>query len=82
MTRVLYFAEVRRVMGISEEQIDLPGEVRTAGALLAWLQRRDSIHEAALSRYVCIAVDQQHVGEDAPVYGASEVAFFPPVTGG
>lgn len=80
--RILYFASVRRVMGVGEERIDLPGEVRTAGALLVWLRKRDSIHKAALSEPLCIAVDQEHVGEDSLVDGASEVAFFPPVTGG
>ena len=28
------------------------------------------------------AVDQAHVALDAPLAGAREVAFFPPVTGG
>ena len=80
--RILYFAAVRRTLGVGEEQVAPPAEVRTAGDLLAWLRRRDGLYEAALSGQVCIAVDQQHVDEAAGLEGAGEVAFFPPVTGG
>ena len=80
--RILYFAAVRRSMGFSEETIAPPAEVRTAGALLAWLRQQDEAHHSALSGRICIAIDQQHVDAEANLNNAGEVAFFPPVTGG
>ena len=39
------------------------------------------LHGEAL-RLIRAAIDQQHVPLDAPINGAREIAFFPPVTGG
>jgi sulfur-carrier protein len=82
--KVLYFARVRQIVGHPEEQIEPPEEVRTVSDLLRWLSARSDAHAAAFAdpRGIRAAVDQTHVGFDAPVRGAREVAFFPPVTGG
>ena len=52
--------------------------------LIEHLSARDEAVAAALAerRTLRAAVDQAHVALDAPVTGAREVAFFPPVTGG
>ncbi len=77
---ILYFAWVAEATGVGEEQLDLPETVRTAGDVAAWLARRYPVFaDAAKLR---VAVDQQMAGMDAPIAGASEIAFFPPVTGG
>lgn len=80
--RVLYFAAVRRSIGVGEELLNLPENIKTAGELLAWLRNKDELHEAGLSGRVCIAVNQEHVDENMRLDGVEEVAFFPPVTGG
>ena len=80
--RILYFAAVRRSIGVGEELLDLPDNVQTAGELLTWLRSKDELHEVALSGRVCIAVDQKHVDDSVRLDGVDEVAFFPPVTGG
>lgn len=80
--RVLYFAAVRRNIGVGEELLDLPENIKTAGELLAWLRSKDELHKAGLSGRVCIAVNQEHVDENMRLDGVEEVAFFPPVTGG
>ena len=80
--KILYFAAVRRSIGIGEESVAPPDDITTAGELLQWLRQQDEQHEAGLSGRVCIALDQEHVDENASIKGIEEIAFFPPVTGG
>lgn len=79
---VLYFAWLR-------ERIGLPREtVRTGAAtvreLVAELAARDDWRGAAFADMTAVrcAVDQELADLDAPLAGAREVAFFPPMTGG
>ena len=82
--KVLYFARVRQMVGKSEEEIDVPAGIATVGALIDWLKARDEgyAHAFADLRVVRAAIDQTHAQFDAPINGAREIAFFPPVTGG
>lgn len=66
------------------EEVDVPPEVATVADLIVFLSGRDAAVAAALAdrRTLRAAVDHTHVGLDASVAGAREVAFFPPVTGG
>jgi len=82
--KLLYFAWVREKAGLAEESVDLPAEARTVSDLIAWLRTRGPEYVAAFERADVIraAIDQTHVKHDAPVQGAREIAFFPPVTGG
>lgn len=81
---LLYFAWVRQKVGRSEEQIDLPAGVVTVDDLIAYLRSRGGGYADAFADPARLraAVDQEHVGFDATVDSADEVAFFPPVTGG
>jgi sulfur-carrier protein len=82
--KVLYFARFRQLIGRSSEDVVLPAEVNTVGDLLSYLSRIDNGCAAAFSnlKLVRAAVNQNHVGLDHTLAGATEVAFFPPVTGG
>ena len=82
--KILYFAWVRQKVGLAEEVVSPPGEVRDVAGLMAWLSDRTPGHAAAfaLPRQVRAAVNQEFAGADAPVAANDEVAFFPPVTGG
>jgi molybdopterin synthase sulfur carrier subunit len=82
--KVLYFAWLRDHVGTGEETVEPPGDVRTVGALMAWLSGRSAGHARAFAdpAVVRCAVDQDFAGLDADVVAAREVAFFPPVTGG
>lgn len=82
--KILYFAWVRERVGVGEEDITLPQHVTTIGSLIDWLKTRGENYQAAFQdlRAIRAAVDQNHVQLDAPLNGAREVAFFPPVTGG
>jgi sulfur-carrier protein len=82
---IIYLAWVREMTGIADEQLDsLPANIGTPAQLASWLARRSEGHAQAFadpSRLRC-AVDQIMVPLDAPLGAASEIAFFPPVTGG
>ena len=82
--RLLYFAWVRERVGKAEEQIDPPAGVATVGELMAWLARRDEQYAYAFenAKVIRAAIDRNHVRSDAAIAGASEIAFFPPMTGG
>lgn len=82
--RILYFAWVRQKVGMAEEEVSPPPEVRDVAGLVAWLSARSSGHAAAFAqaRQIRAAVNQEFATPDAPVAAGDEVAFFPPVTGG
>ena len=82
--KLLYFAWVRQKIGLSEEQISVPSDVTTVGALIEFLRRRGAGYEAAFQNPALLrcAVNQEHTKFDARVGPDDEVAFFPPVTGG
>lgn len=82
--KILYFARIRQIAGKTSEEVDVPASVVTVSDLIEHLSARDEAVAAALAerRTLRAAVDQNHVALDAPVAGAREVAFFPPVTGG
>jgi len=82
--KLLYFAWVREKAGRAEEEVELPAGAETVADVIAWLKTRGSEFEAAFERGEIIraAIDHTHVKHTAPVAGAREIAFFPPVTGG
>jgi molybdopterin synthase sulfur carrier subunit len=82
--RLRYFAWVRERIGHPEEEVDLPAGIGDVAALITWLAGRDEGYAAAFAQPSVIraAIDREHVPHDAPLAGAREVAFFPPMTGG
>ncbi|OFX01462.1 MAG: molybdopterin converting factor subunit 1 [Alphaproteobacteria bacterium RIFCSPHIGHO2_12_FULL_66_14] len=82
--KVRYFAWMKRTVGLAEEEVALPDEVRTVGDLVVWLRARSAGHAEALAAGAAFgaAVDQRTATFDAPLAKAREVAFFPPFTGG
>ncbi|MBD9371726.1 molybdopterin converting factor subunit 1 [Rhizobium sp. ARZ01] len=84
MTKLVYFAWVRERIGRDEEEIDLPGHVRTAGDLLKHLKTLGEEYEIALEHenVIRVAVNHEHVEHRESIEGALEIALFPPMTGG
>ena len=82
--RILYFAWLRERVGKPEEEIEAPAGVATVGDLIAWLAGRGEEYAHAFDnpRVVRAAIDRAHAKPDAPIAGAREIAFFPPMTGG
>ena len=82
--KLRYFAWVRERIGHDEEEISLPDDIADVAGLMTWLAGRDEGYAAAFAEpgVIRAALDQTHVDHDAPLAGAREVAFFPPMTGG
>jgi molybdopterin synthase sulfur carrier subunit len=79
-----YFAWLRERVGRSEERLDVPPGVSTVAELILWLKSRGPEYAHAFERAEVIraAIDHTHVRQEAPITGAHEIGFFPPVTGG
>ena len=82
--KILYFARLRQIIGRGQDEIEIPVEVKTVSALVDYLKSRDEGIAVAFAdlRTLKVAINQSHASLDASLAGATEVAFFPPVTGG
>ena len=81
--KIVYFAALRREIGVGEETVAPPADISTVARLLDWLKTRSPAHAKALSApRVMVAINQDYAGLDASVASGDEIAFFPPVTGG
>jgi molybdopterin synthase sulfur carrier subunit len=82
--KLLYFAWVRERVGKGEEVVEPPAGVATVADLVNWLAGRGEEYAFAFENpsVVRAAIDRTHVKASAPIAGAKEVAFFPPMTGG
>ena len=77
-----YFAWVRERVGEPTESVET--EAATVAELVEQLRGREERYARAFAdlRAVRVAVDQELADFSAPIGGAREVAFFPPMTGG
>ena len=79
---VLYFAWVRERIGLPRETVET--SAATVSELVDELRGKEERYAAAFAdtSALRVAVDQELTDFDAPLSGAREVAFFPPMTGG
>ena len=79
---VMYFAWVRERIGLPQEVVDT--QATTVAELVAELRAREERYALAFEDISAlrVAIDQELTDFDAPLAGAREVAFFPPMTGG
>ncbi|ACA89039.1 MULTISPECIES: molybdopterin synthase sulfur carrier subunit [Shewanella] len=83
MINVLFFAQVRELLGESAIQVEATAEINSAETLRAVLASKDEKWGKVLaSDKLLVAVNQTISGWDTQVQDGDEVAFFPPVTGG
>ena len=82
--KLVYFAWVRERIGKPEEDVELPPGIATVADLVGWLKTRGEEYDYAFENegVVRAAIDKVHARPDAPLAGAREIAFFPPMTGG
>lgn len=82
--KIRYFAWVRERVGKPEEDIEIPAGIVTVAELMAWLSSRGEEYAYAFAnpKVIRAAIDRTHVKAQAPIKGAAEIAFFPPMTGG
>nr|WP_319566508.1 MoaD/ThiS family protein [uncultured Rhodoferax sp.] len=79
---VKYFAGIREAMGVAQEVHETAAS--TLAALRDELIALGGVHAESLARgkAVRLALNQVMVDESVALSDGSEVAFFPPVTGG
>jgi molybdopterin synthase catalytic subunit len=78
--KVLFFGQLRELVGASEESVELPGGA-SVGDLIAHYQRRvPRLGEFRPS--LAVAVNQEYADAGAALRSGDEVAFLPPVSGG
>ena len=75
---LLYFGSLREALGRDRERIDPPSHVLSVEDLIAWLRERSGAHAAALAGPVLGAVEGEAAGPRDSVFGARQVALFPP----
>ncbi len=80
--KVLYFAWLRERIGQPFDEVET--QAVTVADLVAELAAREPRYAAAFADMsaVRVALDQELSDLGAPLAGVSEVAFFPPMTGG
>ena len=82
MIKILYFSWIREKLGISEELLNT--KANNINELINELRSKDEKYKLAFDDLdiIRIAVDQKLVDIEYPLKNVSEVAFFPPMTGG
>ena len=82
--KILYFARFRQIIGRGSDEIEIPSDIKNVSALIDFLKAGDARIAEAFGdlRTLKVAINQSHTTLNASLAGATEVAFFPPVTGG
>ena len=76
---LLYFGAIRDALGRDTERVDTPSHVLTVDDLVAWLRERGGAYADALGGTVLAAVEGERAQAGDTVFGAREVALFPPL---
>jgi molybdopterin synthase sulfur carrier subunit len=85
IVKLVYFAWLRERFGMSEEQVELPESVKSVSDLFDWFETRGEEFANVMEHrdILQVAIDQLHVqNRDTLLEGVSEIAIFPPMTGG
>lgn len=79
-----FFASMREKLGVSEELLDLPEQIKTVGDVRQYLVARGGVWAEVLAegRALRMAYNLQMTSAETAIEDGAEVAFFPPVTGG
>ena len=79
-----FFAALREKLGVSQESIDIPNDIKTIDDLKNYLCKRNARWSEVLAgnQVIRCALNQVMVDSSTPLSDDAEVAFFPPVTGG
>lgn len=82
--KILYFGSLKDRIGLGEEDVTVPAGISDLRGLVDWMRSRSETYAEAFASldFLRAAINQEHVSFEAPIAGAYEIAFFPPVTGG
>jgi molybdopterin synthase sulfur carrier subunit len=79
--KVLYFAAVRDLVGVDEEDVELPPDVTTVRAFVAWLEANRAPLRGRMAS-VRIARNEAFAAADDAIAAGDVLALIPPVAGG
>lgn len=76
MAKLFYFANLVDKLGTGSETLDLPAEVNTVRALLAWQRARGGQWQTTFSDSALhVTVNRQFANPDSPISNQDEIAF-------
>ena len=78
--KVLFFGQLRELVGASEQSVELPRGACVGDLISHYQKRVPRLGEFRPS--LAVAVNQEYADAAAPLNGGDEVAFLPPVSGG
>ena len=78
---ILYYGYLRDAIGRDRETVDVPSHVLTVEDLVGWLRQRGEPHASAFGPRSVIgaAIAGENAALEDSLFGAPEVALFPPV---
>ena len=81
---IKYFSWIREHVGKSEEEIELPHNIKTIDDLIKYLVSLNDNYKSAFANkeIIKIAVNKSYSDITTQIFNEDEIAFFPPVTGG
>ena len=81
---IKYFSWIREHVGKSEEEIELPHNIKTIDDLIKYLANFNDNYKSAFANkeVIKIAVNKSYSDITTQIFNEDEIAFFPPVTGG
>lgn len=82
--KILFFARLRDTLATPGEELELPSKIRRISDLRAYLASRGGkwAEQFDGSRIIRSSINFDLTTDDAELIDGSEVAFFPPITGG
>jgi len=83
--KILYFAWIRERIGLPSEDLTLDPSIKTVQQFLDWMKIRGENYQYALEheQVVRVALNQKHCNDfSTSLNDITEIAIFPPMTGG
>ncbi len=82
--KITYFAKTRELMGRDSDSVDFPTDIHTIDDVIQYLSAKGAPYDVAFEERNSLrfALDNELAQNDASINNISELAIFPPVTGG
>ena len=82
--KIVYFSWLKEILGISEEKVRPPKNIKNIKDLIKWLGTKSIKHRKVFlkSKNIRCSVNHQIVDKNNKIKNNDEIAFFPPFTGG
>ena len=82
--KIVYFSWLKEILGISEENVRPPKNIKNIKDLIKWLSAKSIKHRKVFlkSKNIRCSINHQIVDKNNKIKNNDEIAFFPPFTGG